>query len=78
MRAIPTIFDGEKILVPDELKGLKARSKILLIVDTSPSDDAYPNKGTHKWQDVVGRYSSGRTGAEIDAELRAMRDEWDD
>lgn len=76
MKPIETMYDGEKILIPDELKRFGRPTKVLIYIDDGTPQASF-GKGPHRMQDVLPAKGSGRTGAEIDAELRAMRDEWD-
>jgi hypothetical protein len=71
MVAIRTKFDGEKIEVPAELRGVGPGDVIVIFNDAGV-------KSEHSIWDVVGKSPRPRSAEELDAELREERDSWND
>ncbi len=72
MVALKTKFDGEKIEVPIELRGA-APVEVIVIY---PSN-ALPER-THSIWDAIGKAPVKRSAEDIDAQVKALRDEWGD
>lgn len=69
MHAIETIFDGEKIVLPGELKGTPP-TRVLVVVPEL-------NQSSVRWQDVVSPIPSSQTVEEVTRTVRMLRDEWE-
>jgi hypothetical protein len=74
--ALRAKFDGQKIEVPDELRGAAPRE--VLIVYSGSEDSAPAGSGNHPsiW-DVFGKAVGQRGTDEINAQVRTDRDCWD-
>ena len=75
MVALRAKFDGEKIEVPEQLRGA-APGEILIVYPANELATTSPAKRTSIW-DAFGKATTQRTTDEINAEVRADRDSWD-
>jgi hypothetical protein len=71
MVAVRTRFDGEKIEVPDELRG-SAPGEVIVIFTPQFV------QGNHSIWDVIGKSPTPRSAAELDRAIAEERDSWND
>lgn len=75
MIAAKVKFNGETIEVPPELRGAQP-TEVLVIFQEEPL--MVPGKGPHSIWDVIGKYPGTRSAEDIDAQVKADREEWGD
>jgi hypothetical protein len=74
MVAIKAKYDGSKIEVPPQLRQ-SGPGEVLIVFDDKANRPQGPRPSI--W-DVFGKVPTGRTAEEINAQVRADRDAWDE
>ncbi|HSU66578.1 MAG TPA: hypothetical protein VLJ39_06890 [Tepidisphaeraceae bacterium] len=72
-----TKFDGQQIEVPAELRGAAPGDVLVVYLNDAGTDTGARSNRPSIW-DVVGRAEHQRSTAEINAQVQAERDAWDD
>jgi hypothetical protein len=75
MLAMKTRFDGQKILLPDELRGTPAR-EVVIVFEEDVVQESMPNRPS--FFDLAGKAPTLRTAEDIDRQMREERDSWGD
>jgi hypothetical protein len=70
MVAVRTRFDGEKIEVPNELRGA-APGEVIVIFNAT-------GQQSHSIWDVIGKSTQPKSAADLDEQVREERDSWQD
>jgi|GEM_PF-5836397 len=70
MVAAKTMFDGQHIEVPAELRG-KPPAEVIVLFESAASNP-------HSFWDFVGKHPNPKTGEELDAIIAEERNSWGD
>jgi hypothetical protein len=70
-------FDGQKIEIPEELRGA-APSDVLIVYPAKNQTETAQAQTTRSFRDFFGKGGTNRTAEEINAQVREERDSWDE
>ena len=77
MVALRARFDGQRIEVPAELRGV-APGEVLIVYLADEKQRESAQAGRPSIWDAIGKGENGRSAADIHAQVRADRDSWGD
>ena len=77
MVSIIAKFDGEKIELPEELRGA-APGNVLIVYPAIDQLVSTPSGTKPSFRDFFGKARTNRTAEEINAQIRQERDSWDE